>query len=45
MIDKYLGHGGSYIIDPKTGVRKLVDRTDEAAPAAAPEPKPADETE
>lgn len=45
MIDKYQGHGGSYVIDPKTGARKLVDRTDEAAPAALPEPKTVDETE
>lgn len=45
MTDKYTGHGGSYVIDPKTGERKLVDRTGEAAPAAQPEPSDADETE
>lgn len=47
MKDEYYGHGGSYVVDPKTGVRKLVSRTDEKAEAVAPAPtKPsADETE
>lgn len=35
MADQYEGQGGSYIIDPKTGERKLVERTQEAEPAAA----------
>lgn len=35
MTDQYEGQGGSYIADPKTGERKLVERTQEAAPAAA----------
>jgi hypothetical protein len=30
-IDQYHGQGGSYLLDPKTGQRKLVEQ--EAAPA------------
>lgn len=33
--DPCAGHGGSYILDPKTGQRRLVERTQEAAPPAA----------
>lgn len=33
--DQHAGHGGSYILDPKTGQRRLVERTQEAAPPAA----------
>jgi hypothetical protein len=28
--DEYWGHGGSYELDPKTGKRKLVERTQPA---------------
>lgn len=45
-MDENEGKGGSYIIDPKTGARRLVERTEEppqtgSAPdaARAPEPK------
>jgi hypothetical protein len=34
--DEFAGQGGSYILDPATGVRTLVDRTDMLAPAVAP---------
>ena len=27
MVDEYKGQGGSYLVDPKTGKRKLVHRT------------------
>lgn len=27
MEDEYKGQGGSYLLDPKTGRRKLVERT------------------
>lgn len=33
--DEFAGQGGSYVVDPKTGKRKLVERTQE------PEAKPA----
>jgi hypothetical protein len=39
--DEYAGQGGSYILDPETGVRTLVDRTDMPAPAVAPAQDPA----
>lgn len=32
MADEYDGVGGSYIIDPKTGKRTLVERTDGPKP-------------
>lgn len=40
-MDEYHGIGGSYIVDPKTGERTLVERTEETAqqqsqPAEAP---------
>lgn len=44
MIDANEGHGGSYIIDPKTGVRKLVERTSEQQPEAEPVPEISNET-
>lgn len=28
--DENAGHGGSYVLDPKTGKRELVERTAEA---------------
>ena len=31
-IDEYHGQGGSYLLDPKTGKRKLVERTEPAQP-------------
>lgn len=34
MADKYYGHGGSYVVDPKTGGRQLVERTGEKAEPA-----------
>ena len=30
MMDEYKGQGGSYLVDPKTGKRKLVERTQPA---------------
>lgn len=35
MSDEYEGMGGSYVINPKTGVRELVERT---APAEDVQP-------
>ena len=29
-MDEYKGQGGSYLVDPKTGKRKLVERTQPA---------------
>lgn len=47
--DEYAGQGGSYVLDPVTGIRTLVSRTQddaEAAPAApefdAPDAAPKD---
>lgn len=40
--DEYAGQGGSYLLDPETGKRTLVERTEDPAekpaeqPAAAP---------
>ena len=34
-MDKYQGQGGTYLLDPKTGKRKLIERTE---PATQPEP-------
>lgn len=31
-IDEYHGQGGSYLLDPKTGKRKLVERTEPGQP-------------
>ena len=31
--DEYWGHGGSYELDPKTGKRKLIERTEPAQPS------------
>ena len=36
MIDENQGLGGSYLLDPKTGKRKLVERTQ---PAPQPQPE------
>jgi hypothetical protein len=48
MEDEYWGQGGEYLLDPKTGKRKLLQRTEPAQPSepetevtsnAAPEPQ------
>lgn len=39
MSDQFDGVGGSYVLDPKTGKRKLIERTQPAKPAPKPEPK------
>jgi hypothetical protein len=31
--DEYWGQGGSYELDPKTGKRKLIERTEPANPS------------
>lgn len=38
MIDEFWGQGGSYELDPKTGKRKLVERTEPAQPSV-PQPE------
>jgi hypothetical protein len=30
MVDEYWGQGGTYLLDPKTGKRKLLERTEPA---------------
>ena len=30
MVDEYQGQGGSYLLNPKTGKRKLIERTEPA---------------
>ena len=30
--DEYWGQGGTYLVDPKTGKRKLIERTEPAQP-------------
>jgi len=39
MSESTRGQGGSYVIDPKSGEKRLVERTE--PPAPAPEAKPA----
>lgn len=41
MQDEFYGHGGSYVADPKTGKRKLVERTQEALAEVAEPTAPA----
>lgn len=50
-MDVYQGQGGTYLLDPKTGKRKLIERTEPANPSepqtevtsnAAPEPQTPD---
>ena len=41
MEDKYAGQGGSYILDPKTGKKKLIRQT---LPAQPTESLPQEET-
>lgn len=38
--DEFHGHGGSYIRDPETGKRKLVERTKDEVGAERPDEKP-----
>ena len=54
MVDEYWGQGGTYLQDPKTGKRKLIERTEPAQPSqpetevesnAAPEPQTPDSGE
>ncbi len=45
MDDQYAGQGGSYILDPETGERTLVERTSEAAPTPPPEPQQSPQTD
>jgi hypothetical protein len=51
MVDEHAGKGGSYLLNPKTGKRKLIERTAPATPSepqeevlshAAPEPQTPD---
>lgn len=44
-VDEFHGQGGCYVMDPKTGKRKLVQRTEPAAPTTEQptEPPPADD--
>jgi hypothetical protein len=51
MVDEYWGQGGTYLLNPKTGKRKLIERTEPANPSepqtevksnAAPEPQTPD---
>ena len=32
-MDEYHGQGGTYLLDPKTGKRKLIERTEPAQPS------------
>jgi hypothetical protein len=34
LTDEYQGQGGSYLLDPKTGIRTLIERTEPATPSA-----------
>lgn len=36
MGDEYQGQGGTYLLDPKTGKRKLIERTEPAKPSEPP---------
>jgi hypothetical protein len=33
MVDEYWGQGGTYLLDSKTGKRKLIERTEPAQPS------------
>lgn len=37
MIDEYHGQGGSYLLDPESGKRTLVQRTEPSTPDPTPE--------
>lgn len=43
--DEFAGQGGSYMLDPATGQRTLVERTQDPAPAPAPAETPAENTD
>lgn len=45
MADEFDGVGGSYIVDPKSGKRKLVERTEEKAPTKEKPVQPKTDTE
>ena len=34
--DEFWGQGGSYLLDPKTGKRTLIERTEPAQPSEPP---------
>jgi hypothetical protein len=36
MVDEYWGQGGTYLLDSKTGKRKLIERTEPAQPSEPP---------
>lgn len=38
-VDEYHGQGGSYLLDPKTGKRKLIERTEPATNPAQATPE------
>ena len=31
VVDEFHGHGGSYLLDPATGIRTLIERTEPAS--------------
>jgi hypothetical protein len=33
MVDEHWGQGGTYLLNPKTGKRKLIERTEPAQPS------------
>lgn len=35
-MDEYYGQGGTYLLDPKTGKRTLLERTEPAQPSELP---------
>lgn len=43
--DQFDGQGGSYVIDPKTGLRELVERTEDQAKDQPQEQQAADKPE
>lgn len=40
--DEFAGQGGSYVLDPETGKRTLVERTEDPADKPAEQPAAAD---
>jgi hypothetical protein len=40
-MDQYHGQGGTYLLDPETGERVLLERTEPPAPENVPPPEPA----
>ena len=45
MEDKYAGQGGTYLIDPKTGKRKLIRQTQPATTESLPQEETSDAKE